>query len=581
MHRTFDPRFLNLLKQQRKAIALGLTCAFFVGLIELATIGFIKYTVEAIQAADTRLLGIICLSVVGLFGLKYWFTRGQTLYLTLAAHRLTANLRKQLFAKLQTLPIAFFNNRRTGEIQSVITNDVSVIQAGVPLVRDMVTSPVQAFGGLAALFLLNWKLALVSIVAVPPVALAILLNSRKVRSAQKQVQEKLSDMTATMQESLEATRLVRAFTAEERESERFNQSVEATFSSNMRVVRRIASLKPLIELIGAGAIAAVMWFGGLLVASHQMGVGDLMAFVFALDRINRGATGIGGISNVYSQVLGATDRVYQEVLDVQSDIREDPDATTLPAPKGHIRFENVSFAYPDGTIALRSVSFDLRPGECVALVGSSGAGKTTIADLILRFYDATEGRITFDGVDIKKLQTSWLRSQFGVVPQQTFLFAATIRENIAFGKPDATDEEIRQAACLAHADGFIREMPDGYDTVLGERGIRLSGGEMQRIAIARALLVDPCVLLLDEATSSLDAVSERIVQEALEEIMRERTTLLIAHRLTTAARADKIIVLSRGRVDEMGSHQQLMAAGGTYAGMYRAFSSGVFDGLLD
>ena len=501
-------------------------------------------------------------------------------YLSDVSQGVTASLRKQLFAKLQALPIAYFNSKRTGAIQSVITNDVNVIQTGVPLVKEAISAPIRAFGGFALLIILNWKLAIVSLVAVPPVAWLIMQNSRKVRTAQATVQQSMSDMTAQMSESLGAVRVVRAFSAEERQSENFADAVQATYDSSMKVVGRVATLKPLVEIIGAVAMAAIFYLGANLVANGEMTPGSLLSFVYLLDVIKNGATGIGNISSVYSQVLAATDHVYKEVLDVESDMKDDEDALTLPDPKGRVEFQDVSFTYPDGTPALHGVSFTIEPGTSAALVGRSGAGKSTIADLLLRFYDPTSGVVTFDGNDLRRLDSGWLRKQIGVVPQQTLLFASTIRENITFGKPDATDEEVKRAACSAHADEFVAATPDGYDTILGERGIRLSGGEMQRVAIARALLIEPKVMLLDEATSSLDAMSEQIVQEALDEIMRERTTLIIAHRLSTAARADQIIVLSQGRIVEKGSHSELMALNGTYAGMYRAFNAGLFDGAL-
>ncbi|MCH8274543.1 MAG: ABC transporter ATP-binding protein [Armatimonadetes bacterium] len=581
MARRIDPRFVAQLKRQRKPLVAGLLCAAGASLLTLLTVFFLREVIGAVLHFDSRLLALLSLSVIALFSVKYWFTRGQIYYLMMAAHRLTADMRKQIFDRLQSLPMAFFNEKRVGSIQSVLTNDVMVIQNGVALVRDVVTGPMLVVGGIATLFILSWQLALVSLVALPPVAYAIRTSAGRVRRAQHKVQHELGNMTAMMQESLSNVRIVKSFSAEKRETERFDDHVEMALASNMRVVRRLAALRPLIELIGAAAVAAVIWVGGVLVADGRMSPESLLAFALALDYIVRGATGVGNLANNYSQVLAATDRVYREVLDVESDIEEDKDAITPPEPQGRVEFRNVSFTYPDGTEALKNVSFVVEPGKSTALVGRSGSGKTTIADLLLRFYDPTEGHISFDGIDIRDLKTDWLRRQIGVVSQQTLLFATTVGANISFGKPDATQEEIERAAQLAHADEFVKAMPNGYNTVLGERGVRLSGGEMQRVAIARALLVDPTVLLLDEATSSLDAVSEQKVQAALDQIMKERTTLLIAHRLTTAARADQILVISNGEIVERGSHTELMAVGGAYAIMYRAFGAGVFEETLD
>ncbi len=571
---------MALLKDQRGTLILGLVCVLGGALLDLAPAAFIKWAVDAIADKNTYQAGMMAIFVVVLYSVKYFFTRGQMVFLSQAAHRITANLRKQLFAKLQSLPIAYFNTARTGAIQSVITNDVSVVQTGVPMVKDVMSSPIRAVGGLALLFYLNWQLALISLVAVPFVALAIIKTSRRVRQSQKEVQENLSDMTATMQESLNAVRVVRAFSAEERQLQHFSQDTEATYASNMKVVHRVAALKPLVEVIGAAAIALIIYLGANYVYSGVMTAGDLFSFVYLLDVIKTGATGIGNIGSVYGQVVAATDHIYKEVFDVQTDVPDDEDALTIEDVKGRVEFHNVSFSYPDGTPALHNVSFVMEPGESVALVGRSGAGKSTIADLLLRFYDPTEGSITFDGIDLRRLDSQWLRRQIGVVPQQTMLFAGTIEENIRFGRPEATSDEVRAAAWSAHADEFVSEMPEGYQTKVGEKGIRLSGGEMQRIAIARALLIDPKIMLLDEATSALDAISEQHVQSALDDVTVGRATLLIAHRLSTASRADKIIVLSRGKIVEQGSHSYLNEINGTYAGMYRAFSAGLFDGNL-
>lgn len=575
-----DPRFKQMLLQQRRLIAMGLLCALFAAIINVGTAELIRRTLGAATEGNTRLLGLISIFVIFVFSLKYWFSRGQAYFLTRAAHRLTADLRKRLFAKLQQLPLAYYNEKKVGSLQSILTNDVAVVQTGLPLVRDFVDSPVLVLGGLGYMFFISWKLALVSLLAIPPIAYVILTTSRKVRRDQGVVQRSLGEMGAIMQESLSGVRVVKSFAAEERETKRFGDRVEQNFTDNMRVVRRVTRLRPLVEFIGAIAVAGILWYGGFLVAMKDIQVEGLMAFIFAVDRVVRGATGLGNIGNIMGQVRAAIDRIYSEVLDATPEAIDENATLTLANPKGHIRFRGVGFTYPDGTQALEDVNLEIEPGTSVALVGSSGAGKSTLADLLLKFYKPSEGVIEFDGTDITNLNTRWLRERFGVVPQQTLLFAGTVAENIAFGKPDATMEEIRRAAEQAHALEFIEAMPNGFETMLGERGVRLSGGEMQRIAIARALLVNPTVLLLDEATSALDAVSEKRVQEALERLMKERTTILIAHRLTTAARADKIVVLHRGRVVESGSHDALMRQNGYYATMYHAFSEGIFDGNL-
>lgn len=576
----FDPRIVKELRAQKKLIVEGLLCSAGAAALLSTYPVFVKFVLKAVGDHDATMLAYLSLAVIVIFGVKYFFTRGQTFYLSKAATRLTSDLRIRLFDKLMRLPVSYFNDKRAGQIQSVLTNDVNVYQNAIAAVRDSIDGPIKALGGIVTIFVINWQLALASMAVLPFMIFAIQRNSRKMKDAQADVQQDLANLTAMMQESLQGTRIVKAFSAEETMSSRFKRLVETSFESQVRAIRRVASLRPMVEMIGAIALAIVVYLCGRLVASDALKVDDLGAFIIALDVINQGFKNVASMFNTVAQVQAATDRIYEEVLDQPEHIADQPGARTLEHPTGRVEFRNVSFTYPDGTEALHRVSFTVEPGTSLALVGPSGAGKSTIADLMLRFYDPTEGEIFFDGIDIRQLQASWLRQQIGVVPQQTFLFAGSISENIRLGDPDASELDVAEAAQHAHALGFIDQMPNRLQTELGERGIRLSGGEGQRIAIARAIVRKPTMLLLDEATSNLDAVSEKAVQEALEEIMRSRTTLFIAHRLTTAARADRILMLRRGEVVELGSHTELMAMDGAYAGMYRAFTSGVLDGAI-
>jgi subfamily B ATP-binding cassette protein MsbA len=577
----FDPRLAAELRRQRGPIAAGLVCVVCTAILTAASIGLMKYAFQALEEKDATLVGQASLAIVGLFLLKYFFNRAQVYYLQLGANRLAADLRERLFAKVQRLPIAYFNERRAGAIQSVFTNDLSVYQNAIGIIRDSIQGPIKAIGAFVAVFVLQWKLALIAIVFLPIMALAIQRNSRKVRATQAHVQKDLAEVNAATHEAIQGARIIKAFSAEEAVEENYRDLVGKTLESQMRSVRKTSSIGPLVELIGAVAVAIVLYVGGTLASRGELLVSDLIALIYALDVVNQGMKNLASVSNFYSQVQAAADRIYGEVLDYPEQHAEEEVKKTLPAPEGRLEYKAVGFAYPDGTRALREVSFILEPGTSLALVGPSGAGKSTIADLLLRFYDPTEGSIEFDGENVRNLNASWLRGQIGVVPQQTFLFAGTIAENIRLGNPAATDEEVREAARTAHASSFIEAMPDQYETQLGERGVRLSGGEMQRIAIARAVVRKPRLLLLDEATSNLDAVSEKAVQEALEEVMRGRTTLFIAHRLTTAARADRILVLSSGEVLEYGSHGELIAANGAYAAMFEAFSKGLMDEAID
>ncbi|MBI3721727.1 MAG: ABC transporter ATP-binding protein, partial [Fimbriimonas ginsengisoli] len=534
-------------------------------LLTSVTIPLIKQSLEAIRRAGDphvpdRLasvdqLAIISALVVLVYGIKYWFTRGQTTYLSHAATRLANDLRLRMFDKLQRLPVSYFNERRSGAIQSVLTNDVNVYQTAVTIIRDSIEGPLKAALALGWIVYIQWQLALVTLLFLPPMAFVIQRNARKMRAAQAEVQQDLANLNAMSQESLQGARVVKALGAEEHANRTYSALVEASFRSTMAAVRRLATLRPMVELLGACALAAVLTICGWLAYRGSLSVPDIAALVYALDMINQGARSMGSVNTTYAQVQAASERIYREILDAPEEHLEARGDRRLAEVKGRIEFRGVSFSYPDGTEALRKVSFSIEPGTSLALVGPSGAGKSTIADLLLRFYDPGEGEILLDGVDLRELDVAWLRGLIGVVPQQTFLFAGTIEENVRLGRADASDEEVREAASAAHADVFIVPMPNGYQTELGERGIRLSGGEMQRLAIARAVVRQPRILLLDEATSSLDAHSEKAVQAALDEIMRSRTTLFIAHRLTTAARADRILVLRKGEVLEQGSHR--------------------------
>jgi len=524
-----------------------------------------------------QLLGMVCVIVIAVFAMKYWFTRGQVYYLSKAAARLASNLRIRLYAKLQRLPVSYFSEKRAGAIQSVLTNDVGVYQTAVTIIRDSIDGPLKAIGALGYIFYTQWQLGLVTLVFLPPMAIAIQRNARKMKQAQRNVQSDLSNLNAMTLESLQGTRIVKAFAAEDRMESQYAGLVERSFDSQIRATRRSASLRPLVELIGAVALAVFLYVSGNLAFHGVLQVADLIALVAALDIINQGSRNIASVNNTYAQVQAASERIYSEVLDVPDEHFESVGTRTLSNPRGDIEFKDVSFSYPDGSPALKKVSFKLDSGTSLALVGPSGAGKTTVADLLLRFYDPSEGTITFDGVDIRELDTLWLRRQIGVVPQQTFLFAGSIAENIRLGNEHATDAEVDDAAVAAHVDAFVSSLPEKYEATIGEQGSGLSGGERQRVAIARALIRKPTVLLLDEATSALDASSERAVTRALSDIMKQRTTLFIAHRLTTAARADKILYLRRGEVVEQGGHKELIERNGEYAALFRVFSSGVLE----
>lgn len=527
-----------------------------------------------------RRLGWTCLAVVALFLFKYGFTRGQSFYLSRAASRLAADLRIQLYSKLQRLPIRYFTSKKSGAIQSVLTNDVSVYQTAVSLIRDSIDGPFKAIAAFVTIFFIQWQLAIVAMLFIPVMAAFVQRNGRRMKQDQAQVQDDLATLAGTTNEFVGGVRVVKALAAEERMSGVYRDLVERTFASQMGAARRFAQLKPMVELIGAVSLATILFICGYMAYWGMLQISQIVALTFALDVINQGSKAMSNVNNTYNQVQAAAARIYGEVLDVPEEAQA-LSGKTLADVAGRIEFRGVAFEYEDGVRALEGISFTIEPGTSLALVGPSGAGKSTIADLLLRFYDPTEGQVLLDGVDIRELDLHWYRSQFGVVPQQTFLFAGSIEENIKLGAASATDDEVMEAARLAHAQGFIEASTHGFNTQLGERGAKISGGEGQRLAIARAIIRKPKVLLLDEATSNLDADSEKAVTEALDEVMKGRSTLFIAHRLTTARRADAILVMRRGEIVEYGSPNELVQQNGVFAAMWRSFNSGLIEGEID
>lgn len=586
-----DPRILDGLRSQKASILKGLGCVVVTSLLTAAMIPLTERAIKAIEVASSgvsaakqdealQTLGLICLSVVGLFALKYWFTRGQAYYLSRAATRLATDLRIRLYAKLQRLPISYFGGKRSGAIQSVLTNDVNVYQTAIGIVRDSIEGPFKAVAALVTIFIINWQLALVALLFVPVLAFLVQRNGQRMKRDQAKVQDDLAELAGLTTEAIGGTRVVKAFAAEDRMSAIYQGLVEKSYQSQLRAVKRVAALRPMVEFMGATSLAIILYICGHFARAGTLEIGQIVALTMALDVINQGSRALSGVNNTYNQVKAATERIHREILDVPEETAPGQTGRILENPQGRIEFQDVGFAYPDGTSALSGISFVIEPGESLALVGPSGAGKSTLADLLLRFYAPTSGRILFDGVDIQELNLTWLREQFGVVPQHTFLFAGSIGDNIRLGNAGASDEEVWEAARQANAEGFIRRTDDALATVLGERGSRISGGEGQRLAIARALVRKPKVLLLDEATSNLDAESERLVTEALDEVMVGRTTLFIVHRLTSAMRATRIMVLRRGEIVETGTPQELLSSGGAFAGMMRAFQGGLWEGEI-
>ncbi len=486
-------------------------------------------------------------------------------FFTLAGERVVARLRQRLYASLIRQEVGFFDGERTGELVSRLGNDTAVLQNSVTVNVSMALRfALQALGSVAILFYMNWRLSMVMVAVVPLLAVGIAVFAKAVRRLAKQVQDALAQAAAVAEETLGNVRTVRAFAREGAESERYAARVEESFRLGRRLAVAYGALQGGGGLVAFLAVAGMLYYGGTMVLAHELSVGGLTSFILQTVFL---AFALGGLSSVYGdfqRAIGASQRVF-ELLDRVPGVTNDA-GSVLAVPVGKMVLEGVKFAYPTRAEVpvLDGLDLELEPGRVLALVGQSGGGKSTVASLLLRFYDPQEGRVTFDGVDVRELNTAWLRQQIGIVSQEPVLFATTIEENIRYGRPDATRAEVEAAATAANAHTFVCNFPEGYQTVVGERGVRLSGGQKQRIAIARALLKDPRVLVLDEATSALDAESEHLVQEALDRLMRGRTTLVIAHRLSTVKTADRVVVLGAGRVVEAGSHDELVARNGAY-----------------
>ena len=451
---------------------------------------------------------------------------------------------------------------------SFVTNDVAAIQSAlVDNLIDLVTEGCILIGSLALMFYLDWKLSLLTLIVIPMVGQAMKIFGRKIKKSSTVIQERLAEITALLQESFSATRVVKSFVREDYEIDRFVASNQRNFEAVMKNVQQTSMLTPTVEFLAALAVTFIVWFGGYEVVNGDITAGAFVAFLtYAVNLANP----VKRLSRIYGNLqkaMAAVDRVFS-VVDLTESITDRPDAKPLPPVTGRVRFENVTFSYKEGRKALDEVTLEAAPGEMIAFVGPSGAGKSTIANLIPRFYEPDSGAITVDGHDIRSVTLASLRGQIGLVPQETMLFSTTIRENIRYGRLDATDAEIEEAARAANAHDFITQLEHGYDTQIGERGVSISGGQRQRIAIARAILKDPRILILDEATSALDTESEKIVQAALDNLMVGRTSFVIAHRLSTVFHADRIYVIDAGRIVEQGTHEELLAKGGLYQHLY-------------
>lgn len=529
----------------------------------------IKDIVDQVLAErDAFKLQMIALSIVVVFVIRGVFLYGQQYLMSYIGQRVVIDIRKAVFEKIQRLSMSFYDKNKTGTIMSYVTNDVGALQnAMVDNVVQMVTESTILIASVGAMIYLDWELFLFSACIFPPVIWFIDWFGKKIRKSGRWIQEATAELTSVLQESVTSARVVKSFVREKYEIERFENQNMDNFKANMKNAQQMAILTPVIELVAACGVAVVLWYGGHNVIEGRITAGSLVAFltyaVNSTNPIKRLSKVIGSIQ----KALAAAQRVF-DVLDMPEEVVNAPQALPLPHVKGHVEFKNVSFEYNPGEIVLKNFSFKAEPGQVIAFVGPSGAGKSTVASLLPRFYDVTSGAVTIDGLDVRDVTMESLREQVGIVPQETVLFNGSVYDNILYGRLDATKEEIIAAAKAANAHNFIMALPEGYETKLGDRGLNISGGQRQRLAIARAILKNPEILILDEATSALDTESERVVQEALDRLMVGRTSFVIAHRLSTIKNADKILVLDKGELVEEGTHEELLAAHGLYAHLY-------------
>jgi ABC transporter fused permease/ATP-binding protein len=567
-------RLIGLMAPHKGRFALA-TVSLFIG----SAMGLL-YPQAARMAVDIGLseesafeskarLDQIALALVAVFLLHSLLTWLRHYLMSWLGERVVADLRKRVFDRLVALPLSWFHERRTGEITGRLAADVATVenivgsQLSVSL-RDMVS----LFGGVTLLFVENWRLTLIMLGIVPPIVLGVLLFGRRIRKMSKAVQDRFAETSAHVQEVIGAMATVQSFVREKRESERYGDEIEKYFKDKIELASWRGLFFATMSFAGWFGIAITVWFGGRAVLDGSLTAGDLAAFMLYTFMVAASLGSLAGLWGSLQSAAGATERLFA-ILDETPAIRDPEVPVDLPpraSAPGEVRFDAVTFAYPSRASedVVKNISLDVKAGEVVALVGRSGSGKTTLTALLQRFYDPREGRVLVDGVDVKTARLADLRARIATVSQEPVLFSGTIAENIAYARPSASRDEVLAAAKEAHADEFIERFADQYEAKIGERGVKLSGGQRQRIAIARALLADPRVLILDEATSSLDAESEALVQAALARLMKGRTTLVIAHRLSTVRDADRIVVLDKGEVVEQGTHDALMNARGTY-----------------
>jgi len=572
MNRSAFRRFLGLCRPHAPQIALGVALILAATFLTLPAPWILKIIIDkALPNKDVGLLAKLLGLFAALFVLRAWLTLIRNRVLQHAAMRLVCDLRIQLFAHLQTLSLRYFDNTHTGETVSRVSQDtgeVYTLTNGflINLIADSVTVVVVV----GFLFYVNWRLATATCAVMPLFVFNYLHNRRRMREESRTHRQNWDKVMGFLHEKVSSARVIKSFVREQGEITTFSGGINADFFNYSRIVMRNTKLAVVADLLGSIGALVVLGYGGWLVVKGQMGVGTLVAFNAYITFVFPPIVRFVDLATIFQRANTGLENVFA-LLDTKPEVADLPDATPMPPIRGDVEFSDVSFDYnlfettPGGPRTLRDVSFRVEAGQVAAIVGPSGSGKSTLINLLARFYDPASGRVLVDGRDIRHATSESFRRQIGIVLQENVLFSGTLEDNLKYGKPDATREEIMAAAKVANAHDFIIALPDGYSTVVGERGAQMSGGQRQRIAIARAILKNPRILIFDEATSALDLASERLIQQAMERVMRGRTTFIIAHRLTTIQMADQILVMDQGRLAEHGTHDELLAIEGLYA----------------
>ncbi|MBL4665352.1 MAG: ABC transporter ATP-binding protein [Nitrospinaceae bacterium] len=562
-------QLLILLVPYKKALYVGAFCLIIASLTNLAVPLYIKKLVDVVMVEkNMALMNNLTLSIAGLFLLQLIFSTAHNYLFDLTEKRAISDFRIKLFKHLHTLSLSFFVKRRTGEIVSRMTNDITTIENIVTdLPATLLQQSIRLFGGIIIITYMNWKLTCLILVLAPVLVLFARIFGRKLKKLSTEIQDKLATSTTILEENISCIQVVKSFVRSKLENERFGSAIEDSFQSAKKRVIISSFFGPSIGFIAFSTSLVLLWYGGREVILGEISPGELIAFILYATII---AGPMGSFARLYARMqegVGASKRVF-EILAMEGEVRDLPDAKPLPRIEGKVELDDVHFHYREDQQVIRGISFTVEPGQTIALVGPSGAGKSTLVQLLHRFYDPIKGEIRIDDVPLKSVQQSSYWQQIGIVPQETILFGGTILENIEYAKPGVSKEEVIEAAKAANAHNFIMETPEEYETIVGEKGIRLSAGQRQRIAIARAILKNPRILILDEATSALDNESELLIQEALERLMQDRTSFIIAHRSSTIHNAERIIVLDKGKIIESGNHAQLMKEEGLYHKLY-------------